>query len=645
MSRLPVPGQDDGTWGDILNDYLSQSLNSDGSLKSSSVATAGAETTSNKGQPSGYAPLDNTGKVPSANLPTSSSGVTSVTAADATITVGGTGSAPTIKVGSIPESDVTGLTSDLAATEKTVNKGANNGYAPLDSGSKLPTANLPSSVVSGSSGGGVPAWTASTGYSLNQLVSNAGNTYICNTAHTSASTFTTNSSYWTAIGSSGATAALGSVSGTVNLDASQASAWTATLTGNVTFNFINVPIGRQFLPQVVVTQNGTGGWTVSFAQNSSIITPQWDSGIAMVAAPAAAAETVFNLETLDGVNWLGQGNSGVAAETARAEAAEALLLASANNLSDVASADSARANIQDPVLKVVQVVATANVSSLSGLQTVDGYTLVGGDRVLLTAQSTASQNGPWVAHSTSWVRPNDYPTGGSAFGRLVEVNRGTAYPGTVWAGTAAGLGTVTIDTTATTWTQVGAAGAVTSVNGHTGAVIVPAFVPSYSGWKAIPGDPVMFDASGISLVAGVAKGIVAFGNPGDSCSHIEWNSSVAGVSVTNAFLAVYNSSGTQISLGSGISYSSLGFQSQAVPSFTIPSDGVIVILIGCGGFGTAPQITGVNAGAAMTAFNYPNTGRNARCFTTGTSLTAAPASLSMQSLTASGNFPFLAAAA
>jgi hypothetical protein len=149
MSRLPVPGQDDGTWGDILNDYLSQSLNADGTLKSASVATAGAETTSNKGQPSGYAPLDNTGKVPSANLPTGS-GVASVSAANGTITVSGTATAPTLAVGSITESQVTSLTSDLAATEKTANKGANNGYASLDSGGHLPTGQLPSGVVSGS---------------------------------------------------------------------------------------------------------------------------------------------------------------------------------------------------------------------------------------------------------------------------------------------------------------------------------------------------------------------------------------------------------------------------------------------------------------------------------------------------------------
>lgn len=31
--RLPIPGQDSGTWGGILNEYLSVELNTDGSLK------------------------------------------------------------------------------------------------------------------------------------------------------------------------------------------------------------------------------------------------------------------------------------------------------------------------------------------------------------------------------------------------------------------------------------------------------------------------------------------------------------------------------------------------------------------------------------------------------------------------------------
>lgn len=42
MTRLPTPGGDDGTWGAILNDFLGQAHNSDGSLKSAAVSSAGA---------------------------------------------------------------------------------------------------------------------------------------------------------------------------------------------------------------------------------------------------------------------------------------------------------------------------------------------------------------------------------------------------------------------------------------------------------------------------------------------------------------------------------------------------------------------------------------------------------------------------
>lgn len=39
-SRLPIPGQDSGNWGDILNDFLSTSLAADGSLKPDAVDSA-----------------------------------------------------------------------------------------------------------------------------------------------------------------------------------------------------------------------------------------------------------------------------------------------------------------------------------------------------------------------------------------------------------------------------------------------------------------------------------------------------------------------------------------------------------------------------------------------------------------------------
>lgn len=39
MARLPQPGQDNGTWGSILNDFLSQSHSDDGTLKADSVGS------------------------------------------------------------------------------------------------------------------------------------------------------------------------------------------------------------------------------------------------------------------------------------------------------------------------------------------------------------------------------------------------------------------------------------------------------------------------------------------------------------------------------------------------------------------------------------------------------------------------------
>jgi hypothetical protein len=39
MSRLPTPGSDTGSWGTVLNDFLSVSLTNGGLLKAGTVAT------------------------------------------------------------------------------------------------------------------------------------------------------------------------------------------------------------------------------------------------------------------------------------------------------------------------------------------------------------------------------------------------------------------------------------------------------------------------------------------------------------------------------------------------------------------------------------------------------------------------------
>lgn len=46
MARLPIPGQDDGTWGDVLNDYLLQAHTSTGILKPDAVSNSALQDSS-----------------------------------------------------------------------------------------------------------------------------------------------------------------------------------------------------------------------------------------------------------------------------------------------------------------------------------------------------------------------------------------------------------------------------------------------------------------------------------------------------------------------------------------------------------------------------------------------------------------------
>jgi len=46
-ARLPIPGSDDGTWGNVLNDFLEVAHNSDGSLQTTALASSGAVTSVN----------------------------------------------------------------------------------------------------------------------------------------------------------------------------------------------------------------------------------------------------------------------------------------------------------------------------------------------------------------------------------------------------------------------------------------------------------------------------------------------------------------------------------------------------------------------------------------------------------------------
>jgi len=131
-------------------------------------------------------------------------------------------------------------------------------------------------------------------------------------------------------------------------------------------------------------------------------------------------------------------------------------LLAANNLSDVSDAGTSRANLHVPTLTPAACVSASNVT-LSGFQTIDGYTLASGDLVLLTGQTTASQNGLWTAASGSWTRPTEFASGLNIKGRTCAVLNGTTYGGSSWVLKAPTAG-VTVDTSSQTWSNQSGAG-------------------------------------------------------------------------------------------------------------------------------------------------------------------------------------------
>jgi hypothetical protein len=95
------------------------------------------------------------------------------------------------------------------------------------------------------------------------------------------------------------------------------------------------------------------------------------------------------------------------------------------------------------------VATTANIS-LTGLQSIDGYTTLAGDRVLVKNQTTSSQNGIYIASTSAWARSSDLNVWSEVSGAYtVILNGGQAQTG--WVCTASPTGTIGV--TAMPWVQ------------------------------------------------------------------------------------------------------------------------------------------------------------------------------------------------
>jgi len=86
-------------------------------------------------------------------------------------------------------------------------------------------------------------------------------------------------------------------------------------------------------------------------------------------------------------------------------------------------------------------VATLTNITLSGLQTIDGYTTLAGDRVLVKNQGTTSQNGIYTASASAWTRAVDMDVWAEVPGAYTVVLNGSQ-ANTAWVSTSADTGTI-----------------------------------------------------------------------------------------------------------------------------------------------------------------------------------------------------------
>lgn len=145
------------------------------------------------------------------------------------------------------------------------------------------------------------------------------------------------------------------------------------------------------------------------------------------------------------------------------------------NLADPSGAtDGANKQYVDNVARglrwkeAVRVATTTNgtlATAFANGQSVDGVTLATGDRILIKDQSTGSQNGIYTVNASGAPTRALDADGGTelAPGTAVTVTEGTSNGDRVFILTTDG--TVTIGTTAQTWSQLGGGGTYTASNG------------------------------------------------------------------------------------------------------------------------------------------------------------------------------------
>lgn len=219
---------------------------------------------------------------------------------------------------------------------------------------------------------------------------------------------------------------------------------------------------------VSIAKGGTGAATTS--QNYAFIGPTSGSGApsfrALVAGdiPTLTAAKISDFDTAVRTSRLDQMATPAAAVSMGSQRITSLAdPTSAQDAATKAYVDTMAAGLD--AKGSVRAVSVSNIT-LSGAQTIDGVSIVAGDRVLVAGQTTGANNGIYVAAAGAWARSADADTSAEVTGGMfVFVTEGTTYADSGWVLTTNDA--ITLGTTSLSFTQYSGAGQITAGAGMT----------------------------------------------------------------------------------------------------------------------------------------------------------------------------------
>lgn len=212
------------------------------------------------------------------------------------------------------------------------------------------------------------------------------------------------------------------------------SSGTVTSTSVVSANgFAGTVATATTTPAITISTSVTGllkgnGTAISAATAGTDFLTPTGSAASLTSFPTLNQNTTGTASNVTGIVAVAKGGTGLTAVGTSGN----VLTSDGTNWTSTAPSGGGGSS-SNTYKEAVRAATTANIA-FTGNVVMDGLTTAAGDRILVKNQSTASQNGIYIASTSAWTRATDFDTTGPevANGAIIPVQFGTVNGGSTW---------------------------------------------------------------------------------------------------------------------------------------------------------------------------------------------------------------------